>query len=349
MEKRYQVFISSTYSDLIEERKEIMQVLLEQDAIPAGMELFPAADQDQWTLIKKVIDASDYYVIVVAGRYGSMGPDGISYTEMEFRYAKDTGKPIIGFIHQEPGKIAADFSEQTPEGRAKLEEFKKLVKSKPCRFYTTPDGLGSAVGRSLTALIKSTPAIGWVRGDEVPEEGATKEILALRHRVEELQEQLEAARVSAPEGAKDLAQGDDEIELNYVFTASSSRFLSDGVEYDASKVFKWNEIFSNVGPIMINEALDSSFRSALTTMIQAAEEPEIFNNDENLKGLNLGDFRISDRDFQTVKIQLLALGLIAKSIRSRSIKDRGTYWSLTPYGDNVLTQLRAIKKPKIID
>jgi hypothetical protein len=52
MEKRYQVFISSTFQDLQEERKEVMQALLELDCMPAGMELFPAANEDQWSLIR---------------------------------------------------------------------------------------------------------------------------------------------------------------------------------------------------------------------------------------------------------------------------------------------------------
>lgn len=40
MDKRFQVFVSSTYEDLQEERREVMQALLELDCIPAGMELF---------------------------------------------------------------------------------------------------------------------------------------------------------------------------------------------------------------------------------------------------------------------------------------------------------------------
>lgn len=97
MDKRYQVFISSTYADLQDERQEVIQALLELDCIPAGMELFPAASEDQWTLIKQVIDDCDYYMVIVAGRYGSIGSDGLSFTEMEYRYALDSGKPIIGF------------------------------------------------------------------------------------------------------------------------------------------------------------------------------------------------------------------------------------------------------------
>ena len=95
MEKRYQVFVSSTYDDLQDERQEIIKALLELDCIPAGMELFPAANDDQWTLIKKVIDGCDYYVVIIAGRYGSTGDKGISYTEMEYRYALDQNQLLL--------------------------------------------------------------------------------------------------------------------------------------------------------------------------------------------------------------------------------------------------------------
>ena len=78
MDKRYQVFVSSTFEDLQEERKEVMQALLELDCIPAGMELFPAADEAQWTLIKRVIDDCDYYLVIVGGRYGSVNDEGMS-------------------------------------------------------------------------------------------------------------------------------------------------------------------------------------------------------------------------------------------------------------------------------
>ena len=172
MEKRYQVFISSTYADLQEERQEVMQALLELDCIPAGMELFPAANEDQWTLIKRVIDDCDYYMVIVAGRYGTVGPDGMSYTEMEYRYALEQEKPVIGFLHKDPGSLPVDRSEDTEAGRQKLDEFCELVKKKMCRFWDSPADLGSQVSRSLVKLMKTTPATGWVRGDLVPDESA---------------------------------------------------------------------------------------------------------------------------------------------------------------------------------
>lgn len=142
MEKRYQVFVSSTYEDLRQERQEVIQTLLESECIPVGMELFPAADEDQWSFIKEVIDECDYYLVVVAGRYGSLGPGGLSYTEMEYHYALEIGKPIMGFIHGEPGKIAQEKCEQDVAVIAKLEAFRELVQKKMCRFWTNPSDLG---------------------------------------------------------------------------------------------------------------------------------------------------------------------------------------------------------------
>jgi hypothetical protein len=60
IDARHQVFVSSTYLDLIEERRAVMQALLELDCIPSGMELFPAANASQWALIQSVIDQCDY-------------------------------------------------------------------------------------------------------------------------------------------------------------------------------------------------------------------------------------------------------------------------------------------------
>src|SRR5438067_11660380 len=98
MEKRYQVFVSSTYADLADGRREVVQALLQMDCIPAGMELFPAADEEQLQFIRRVIDDCDYYVLILAGRYGSVDTGGVSYTEREFDYALSQNIPILAFV-----------------------------------------------------------------------------------------------------------------------------------------------------------------------------------------------------------------------------------------------------------
>ena len=78
MDKKYHVFISSTYTDLQEERREAVQALLGMGYIVSGMEYFPAIDLDQFEYIKKQIDDCDYYLLIVAGKYGTISPSGLA-------------------------------------------------------------------------------------------------------------------------------------------------------------------------------------------------------------------------------------------------------------------------------
>lgn len=82
MGKKYQVFVSSTYEDLIPERKQVMKALLQMDCFPVGMEYFNAADESQWEIIKKLIDECDYYVLIVAGMYGTIDEKEYDYPQL---------------------------------------------------------------------------------------------------------------------------------------------------------------------------------------------------------------------------------------------------------------------------
>ncbi len=345
MEKRFQVFVSSTFKDLEDERQEVMHALLELDCMPAGMELFPAANETQWNLIKKVIDDCDYYVLILAGRYGSISPEGLSYTEMEYRYALSINKPTISFIHRDPGKIIAEKTEIADEGKAKLAEFRTLVEKRLCKQWATPQELGSVVSRSLIQLIKSNPAVGWVRANELADREATMELLQLRRRVDALQTELARARTSAPEEAEGLAQGDENHSLRFSFRARDPNTYSSST-WSASFGPTWDELFSVVAPRMINEAPEGAIKVALDAMVEEKNAARL-SESKKFDKLDLVDFVLHKEDFQTVKIQLRALGLITKSEKTRSVKDSGTYWTLTPYGDEVMTRLRAIRSDQI--
>ena len=170
MEKRYQVFVSSTYDDLIEERKEVTQAILKCECFPAGMELFQAANKGQWEIIKRVIDDSDFYLLILAGRYGSMGVNDkgikMGFTEMEFDYAVSKEKPILVFLHRKPESIPAKFVEKKNSQR--LKKFKEKVCN--CRLvscWENKDQLHGVVLDSLMKAKKNTPeAVGWIRANK---------------------------------------------------------------------------------------------------------------------------------------------------------------------------------------
>jgi hypothetical protein len=319
-----------------------MQALLELDCIPVGMELFPAADDDQWTLIKRLIDDCDYYILIVGGRYGSVNSEGISYTQMEYEYAIEKGIPVISFLHKKPDDIPVGKSESEKALKKKLEDFKKIAQQKMCKYYESPLELGSVVSRSLVRLIKDKPQPGWVKATYLPSEDSTKEILELTKQVENLKIELEKTKTKAPEGTELLSQGEDKIELNFKFKAQGD--WETGHEYyNYTAKLSWNEIFGDISPLMIDETAERPIRIKINELLRNKTYEELLKKVKKDKRTPT-EFSIHDTDYQTIKIQLRALNLIMESIRKRGVRDTTTYWTLTPYGDTVMTRLRAIKK-----
>lgn len=344
MDKRYQVSLSSTYEDLKEERLEVMKAILELDCIPCGMEYFPAASEDQWTYIKELIDQCDYYVVTVAARYGSTAPDGISYTQKEYEYAVSQGVPVIAFLHSDPGSIASDLSEQTQEGKKKLNNFRKLLRSRLCKEWGSVHELGAVVSRSLTQLIKRNPRPGWVRAEGIASAEASVEILRLKRKVEEQEKELKNLRLRPPAGSEDLAQGSDKYEVYYKVRLTDPRKPygdSDRIlQLDQSSPYTWDEIFSSFATYLLVECKESQIKSGINKMLRSNYESFFLSKYLDYK---IASFTITEECLQTIKVQFNALGLI--DLRMKEIRGELTRMcQLTPLGERLLVNIRAIKK-----
>ena len=173
MEKRYQIFISSTYADLKEERDKVMRAVLQLKCFPAGMELFPAIDIKQFEYIKSVIDECDYYILIIGARYGSLDKNGVSFTEKEYNYAVRKKIPVLAFLHKDFKSLIgkADVDKKLLE---KLEKFRSRVEKggRIVNYWDSPDDLKAKVLSSIPKAIELQPRTGWVRADV-----ATNEVL----------------------------------------------------------------------------------------------------------------------------------------------------------------------------
>jgi len=213
----------------------------------------------------------------------------------------------------------------------------------------TPADLGSAVSRSLVKLIKTNPAVGWVKADLLPSKNTTEEILRLRQKIEELQTQLVESKQASGVGTEHLAQGEDEVELGYRFSANNPKDYRDRVNYADRFKTTWNDLFARLSPHLIDEASDTNLKRALDELVaeKTRAATAAIRKKEKTAGRELVGFALDDNDFNTIKVQFLALRLIGKSNKrkTRSVSDRSAYWSLTPYGETAMVTLRAISKP----
>ena len=338
-ETRYQVFISSTYLDLVEPRREVQQAVLELDCIPAGMELFVASDESQWELIREVIDLSDYYVLIVAGRYGSINEEtGVSYTEMEFDYAVETNKHILAFVHSDPDRIYAGDSELSETARAKLEEFRqKVTTGRHVSLYESDGELKAKVVTALNRATRKSPGIGWVRGDRASTREQQEERVARKEELASIKR--EQATAESEDDRSNLSQGDETVRIGAsIEHGYYSKRTTNSVRVDLT----WDQVFAALGPMMINEESEHKLRERLAVEVILKDS----RNDKKLPNYNdLINRKIScnSRDWDGVLVQFLALKLIEKGKKNRGVKDTDKYFGLTPRGEDHLIYLRATR------
>ncbi len=249
---RYQIFVSSTYEDLRLERQQATQAILEAGCFPAGMELFPASDDSQWELIKKVIQESDYYVVILGAKYGSVAANGKSYTEMEYDYAVEIGLPVLGFVKTDLDNLASKFVEPDSKLRKRLDEFRVKVMTRTCRKFSNASELGMAVMKSVAHEVRVRPRTGWVRAEYARTDADRQRELKLEEvsqkslaEIKRLERALRDRAILSEEIPREqLAQGTDLFSFTVTFKDNSKQLVAERVD------ISWDEIFGCIAPSM---------------------------------------------------------------------------------------------------
>lgn len=332
MEKRYQIFVSSTYADLKDERQHVLQALMEMDCIPAGMEMFPAADEEQWEFIKKIIDDCDYYLLIIGGRYGSITSDGISYTEKEFDYAIENGLKVVALVHGAPDDIPFGKSEQDPELRAKLISFKdKVMNGRLVKFWKGAKELPGLVALSLTKTIKMYPAIGWVRANNV----ANEEILSEINELRKSNSSLKMALSQAEHQQKPLVEGlaDIDSSITVIGSYTTQKVGQSAIKHSFECEITWRDLFALISPYLVEHPSDATVKSQLASSLKEYAT-------KNTSGMYI---TINDQEFKTITIQLKAYGLINTKYTKTTKGGMALFWTLTPKGEQLMIESRVIK------
>jgi len=327
MDKRYQVFLSSTYADLKDERQKVIQTLMEMDCIPSGMELFPAADEEQWEFLKKIIDDCDYYLLIIGGRYGSTTSEGVSYTEKEYDYAIDKGLKVIAFLHEDPDIIPVGKTDKDPELYEKLTQFReKVQQNRLIKYWKTAGELPGLVSLSLSKTIKTYPAVGWVRATGAGSSELLSEINALRKENDELRAKVLLLGHQPKVIVENLAEMDQSIDL-----FGDYKFRYDSANQAWKVTASWKQIFGFIAPYLLEHPNDSSMQLHLKRSVL------------DHAGIKYSESSINDQVFQTVKIQLIAYGLVDVSYSQTVKGGMALFWTITDKGKELMMQLRTIK------
>jgi hypothetical protein len=295
MNKKFQVFVSSTFRDLAEERQDAIRTILDLGHIPAGMELFPASDTEQLAYIKKVINECDYYLLIMGGRYGSLDEDGVSYTEREYDYAVETGKTVIAFPHGDPANLTVAKSDVAPRMVENLASFRaKVMAGRLVKEWTSRSQLDTLVTKSLVRAISDYPAVGWIRGDTAASEELLAQSNSLRQQNDELMAENRALKQVAKPHIEGLADMSETIQMRFTHTAGTG---SHRYKKETTATLSWKQIFIAVGSEIAAPKSVQTISGSISKYLQ-----------EN-HGITYTASML-DADETIIKNQLVSLGLI---------------------------------------
>lgn len=352
---RYQIFVSSTFQDLEDERQAILNAILKLNQFPAGMEIFPATNDTAWELIKKVIEDSDYYVLVIGGRYGSMDESGISYTEKEYDFAVSQNIPVLAFLHSDPSSISVGKSETDSKIRKKLQAFKTKVRIHHCNFWKTTEELKEMVITSLSQSIVMNPQKGWVKAGGIDNTELLSRLADLQQRYDNLVEENNKIKDSAlffnPE---QFLQGNDLLGIKFSF-----------YENDIKKIeVSLNQILFNVGEKIIIQCEIDDIKIYLEKFIfkyfkDSSEYIEITQIEpdkyESFLGVSIDSESLLEIEIQLQVLELINVSSIIKQYSGgtdfgiRDIRGKNqTYiektWQLTDKGRKLYLSQKALRQ-----
>jgi hypothetical protein len=167
MEPKHQVFVSSTFQDLQNERRVVMEQILNMGNIPVGMELFQAANDSQWNYIKRRIQDSDYFIVIIAERYGSVDGTGKSFTRREYEFALECGVPVAAFLLADAARQTWPSQLVEHNRRSEVDSFRALTQTRYSALWSDARDLAIRAGLSLAELIRDCPRPGWIKADAV--------------------------------------------------------------------------------------------------------------------------------------------------------------------------------------
>lgn len=265
--KKLQVFVSSTYLDMKDERQKAVEGILRAGHIPAGMELFTATSKSQWEIIEEWIKESDILFLILGGKYGSIESEsGKSYTQLEYEFALKHEIPVFAIVLNDQylaNKKSANISLEVFEHEVKdphvekYDDFKKLVLANLISFVDNISEIATEVSYSLQNFIKKDKTEynfkGWIRGTEYEQNNEV---------------------INIPQNTRLFEM--DETLLNGVIDTLEKENFIDTIEYIATycsyKLESTNKIdefiYSNTRPTkrFFNEELQEQFSALLKSL-----------------------------------------------------------------------------------
>jgi hypothetical protein len=151
------IFVGSTYSDLIEYRKAVMDALHKLKTIVNGMEYFGSKPGRPIEECLNAVRESRIYIGIFAMRYGSIEENyDKSFTHLEYLEAQKLKLPSLIYLIDEDKQPILTKNIDLGDDAKRLDQLKsELKKTFTVSFYTTPEDLAAKISQDLPPVLRN--------------------------------------------------------------------------------------------------------------------------------------------------------------------------------------------------
>lgn len=264
-------------------------------------------------------------MLIIGKRYGSIHPDtGKSYTEMEYDYAIEQGIPVLVFAIDDNVKLASDKTETDEEKKDKLRKFRtRAMTNRLASIWGSTEDLTGKLAISIMKAKSEIKRPGWQRAVDFDEATLRREIMELKNKNEQLENDLKEARdeISSLTEQTDVAFEDQEIKIEYHYKNQNGK-------RHGNKIVNLRDIFEVISIEMLDVSVSES---RIKDVVKNKFLPDSYERD------------FDDQQFiKKLLNQYRALELIYSSWSDDS---KVLYWGLTRKGRKVRDDRLLIKKP----
>ena len=347
MDTRYQVFLSSTYEDLTQERLELEQCLYELGCIPTGLNGLQDRDDKTWPIIKQLINDSDFFVSIVAGRYGATSPSGVSYPHREYVHALAQRKPIVAFIHEFPGALPTEKKEVDKVANLRLYEFKSLLQKQDTLLWSASHSLVAMAKVKVQQLILNHENAGWVKqssfksqcfnadaNNPPPLGGMNKQASSSSSTMSTRSGFMPQESVKSHQqkpisswSMDDLSL--EKIDLNFEYVLSQGGFSK---TVSGHTVLTLDQCFTKLSSHLVTGGSEERLQRLFNAML---DNMDLYKDEGLTSDCKIDQFRLDEESFKSLKAKLVEYQLIAIDQEHKS------QWYLTALGSRRRLQTQA--------
>ena len=324
LDKRYQVFISTSGSEMQPERIVLAQTLVGMGFFSWGLEQRTPLST---AFARRQIDDCDYVVILLGSQYGEQSVSGVGYMHLEYIYAVTKQKPIIVFMHEDPASRDPALQDQKPELREKFLEFRKLLQQEADQIFTYRSirDLEMAVRFNMPQMLERYPVSGWVRPQNT--QSLHDEIDQLKAKIEQLETEVGKREV-------DPFLSLPKVSMHELFSFEyRMHAYQDGnfKELKIQKKLTWAQLLNILGSMFVNPTPEEYFSKCMNDYLNDTGLEDA--RAEMPRAHAVARAQINIRALHSIKMQMRQNDWIVQS--GRDDRQR-MLWQITSKGQKLL-------------